>query len=126
MLTEPPPMLVGSINKYLCDHDIVPMNEAEMKCQTAKKHDSKTDSDSSCLTEAESGASSDFKFFPDLKYESIPPAIPCAPFSPVYKSSNPKVRGSNRSGPELTCSICHMVCPRIYELERYPYFSYLL
>jgi hypothetical protein len=123
VVSENPPVLVDNINT----HDILPTNEAEMKCQTADIHDSSPESLN--LTETNSGASSDFKFFPDLTYKNILPVIPWTPLSAVYKSSKPKVRGPNRRGPELTsftCSICNMVCPRRHELERYQYFSYLL
>jgi hypothetical protein len=93
-------------------------NEAEMKCQTTDIHDSS--SESSYLTG--SGASSDFKFFPDLSYDGwrILPAIPCAQFSPVSLSSSSEPKVDCRD-PELTCSICHKIFSRIYELERYQY-----
>jgi hypothetical protein len=118
----PPVIAFGNVNTYLSKPFRPTTNEAEMECQTTDIHES--GSESSYLTD--SGSSTDFKFFPDFSYDGwrILPAIPCAPFLPdPHSSSEPKV---DRVDPEHTCSICHMVFSRIYELERYQYCSYLL
>jgi hypothetical protein len=110
----PPVLTSGNINTYLSKPFRPTTNETEMRCQTADIHDSS--SESSYTTD--SGSSSDFKFFPDLSYDGyrILPAIPFIPF-PL---------SSSKPDPELTCSICHKVFPRIYELGRYISFSYIV